>query len=87
MRDDDFCTLFTSDSTQITRLDKLVERWPELYKVIETTDYGKTYKFPKRLVSFRNSITTRENFDEGAFQKRSESFGIYVKSSQKFLDK
>lgn len=60
MRDEEFATAYCSDSTWITKFDKLVEKSPELFKVVAETDYGKTYKFPKRLISIRSSIVTRE---------------------------
>ena len=67
MRDEDFATIYCSDRTWITKMDKLVEKSPNLFEVIAETDYGKTYKFPKRLISIRSSIVIREMTDE---QKR-----------------
>ena len=64
MRDDEFATAYCSDRTWITKMDKLVEKSPDLYKVIAETDYGKTYKFPKKLLSLRSSIITREMSEE-----------------------
>lgn len=64
MRDEDFATAYCSDRTWITKMDKLVEKSPDLFAVIAETDYGKTYKFPKRLLSIRSSIVTREMTDE-----------------------
>ena len=64
MRDEDFATIYCSDRTWITKFDKLVEKSPNLFEVIAETDYGKTYKFPKRLISIRSSIVTREMTDE-----------------------
>lgn len=64
VRDEDFATAYCSDRTWITRFDKLVEKSPELFEVIAETEYGKTYKFPKRLISIRSSIVTREMSDE-----------------------
>ena len=64
MRDEDFATAYCSDRTWITKMDKLVEKSPNLFEVIAETDYGKTYKFPKRLISIRSSIVTREMTDE-----------------------
>ena len=64
MRDEDFATVYCSDRTWITKMDKLVEKSPSLFEVIAETDYGKTYKFPKRLVSIRSSIVSREMTDE-----------------------
>lgn len=63
-RDEDFATCYCSDTTWITKMDKLVEKSPSLFKVIAKTDYGKTYKFPKRLISIRSSIVTREMTEE-----------------------
>ena len=64
MRDEDFATAYCSDRTWITKMDKLVEKSPNLFEVIAETDYGKTYRFPKRLISIRSSIVTREFTDE-----------------------
>lgn len=64
MRDEDFATAYCSDRTWVTKFDKLVEKSPDLFEVIAETDYGKTYKFPKRLISIRSSIVTREMTDE-----------------------
>lgn len=64
MRDEEFATAYCSDRTWITKFDKIVEKSPDLFEVIAETDYGKTYKFPKRLISIRSSIVTREMTDE-----------------------
>ena len=64
MRDEDSATIYCSDHTWITKMDKLVEKSPALFELIAETDYGKTYKFPKRLISIRSSIVTREMTDE-----------------------
>ena len=64
MRDEEFATAYCSDRTWITKFDKLVEKSPDLFEVIAETDYGKTYKFPKRLISIRSSIVVREMTDE-----------------------
>lgn len=64
MRDEYFATAYCSDRTWITKMDKLVEKSPNLFTVIAETEYGKTYKFPKRLISIRSSIVTRDLTDE-----------------------
>ena len=64
MRDEEFATAYCSDRTWITKFDKLVAKSPNLFEVIAETDYGKTYKFPKRLISIRSSIVTREMTDK-----------------------
>ena len=71
MRDSDVCTVYTSDSTVMTKLDKLAENensphW-KLKSEHKTTDgelVGKTYETNKRLISFRANITTREMTEE-----------------------
>ncbi len=61
-RDEEFATAYCSDSTWITKFDKLVKKSPKLFSVIAETDYSKTYRFPKKLISIRSSI--RELSDE-----------------------
>lgn len=64
VRDEDFATAYCSDTTWITKMDKLVAKSPDLFVVVAETDCGKTYRFPKRLISIRSSIVTREMTDE-----------------------
>lgn len=61
-RDEDFATAYCSDKTWITKFDKLVKKAPDLFTVVYETDVGKTYRFPKRLISIRSSI--RQMTDE-----------------------
>ena len=61
-RDEDYATIYCSDNTWITKMDKLVDKSPNLFKLIEQNDISKTYRFPKRLISIRSSI--REMTDE-----------------------
>lgn len=63
-RDEKHATAYCSDRTWMTKFDKLVEKSPDLFEVVAETDYGKTYKFPKRLISIRSSIVTRELTEE-----------------------
>lgn len=54
MRDENFAKIYTSDSTQITRLDKLCETSPKYYSLIADTGRGRTYRLSdKSLISFR----------------------------------
>lgn len=63
MRDEDFATIYTSDTTQMTRLDKLCRTSPDMYSLIANTGRGKTYKVAdKGLISFRSK--KREMSDE-----------------------
>ena len=53
MRDEQFARIYTSDTTQMTRLDKLCENNSDMYKLIEDTGNGKNYIcYDKTLVSF-----------------------------------
>ena len=63
-RDEALATAYCSDRTWITKFDKLVKKSPALFKVISETENGKTYQFPKRLISIRASITTRKMSEE-----------------------
>lgn len=70
-RNSDICTVYTSDSTVMTKLDKLVENpkaphW-KLKKEHRSQSgelVGKTYETHKRLISFRADISTRELTEE-----------------------
>lgn len=71
MRDGEECTIYTSDSTVITRLDKLAasRNAPQWELAKEHYDkngelVGKTYRTNKRLISFRSEIVRREMTEE-----------------------
>lgn len=54
MRDEDFATIYTSDTTYMTKLDKLCKTSPNMYSLIADTGRGKTYRLEdKTLISFR----------------------------------
>ena len=44
MRDEDFATIYTSDTTYMTKLDKLCKKNPDMYSLIADTGIGKTYR-------------------------------------------
>lgn len=55
MRDESFASIYSSDSTQITRLDKLCKINPDMYKCIEDNGISKRYICKdKSLISFRS---------------------------------
>ena len=55
MRDEDFLIIYTSDTTQMTRFDKLCINAPNVYELIADNGRGKTYKCKdKSLISFRS---------------------------------
>ena len=57
MRDEDFITLYTCDTTMITKLNKLLEASPDTYVITRQEKEGVFIKFPKKLLSFRRSLT------------------------------
>ena len=70
-RDSDICIIYTSDTTVMTKLDKLVEsdksphwRLKEEHRLLNGELIGKTYETHKRLISFRSNISTREMSNE-----------------------
>lgn len=63
MRDEDFATIYTSDTTYMTKLDKLCKASPNMYSLLSDTSRGKTYRVEdKTLISFR--AKKRELSDE-----------------------
>lgn len=63
MRDEKTAEIYTSDTTQMTRLDKLCKNNPDTYSLIADTGRGKTYLCKdKSLISFRSK--KREFTDE-----------------------
>ena len=65
MRDEPFATIYASDSTQITKLDRLCRTSPEMYQLLEDTGVGKKYLLKdKTLISFRSKKSNRILTDE-----------------------
>lgn len=72
MRDEDFALVYTSDTTQMTRLDKLCKTSPDMYSLIANTGRGKTYRVEdKGLVSFR---AKKREMSEEAKEAASQRF-------------
>lgn len=62
-RDEKFAKIYASDSTYITKLDKLCKESPEMYSLVDDTGRGKIYLLKdKSLISFR--AKKRELTDE-----------------------
>lgn len=54
MRDESYATIYTSDTTYMTKLDKLCKTSPDMYSLIADTGRGKTYRVEdKTLIGFR----------------------------------
>lgn len=72
MRDEEFAIVYTSDTTQMTRLDKLCKNNPDNYSLIADTGRGKTYKIAdKGLISLRSK---RREISDETREARSERF-------------
>lgn len=80
-RDEEFATAYCSDSVWMNKLDKLVEKSPKLFTVVKVTSVGKTYRFPKKLISIRSSVVKREFSDEER-QAMAERLRLARKSKQ-----
>ena len=64
--------VYTADPVMIRKLDKMVEKYPDQYKVIKEDDVSKTYQFPKKLIRFGAPIT--KVYTEEEKQKLREQF-------------
>ena len=64
--------VYTADPVMIRKLDKMVEKYPNQYKVIKEDDVSKTYQFPKKLIRFGAPIT--KVYTEEEKQKLREQF-------------
>lgn len=49
--------VYTADPVMIRKLDKMVEKYPNTYKVVKQDDESKTYQFPKKLIRFGAPVT------------------------------
>lgn len=63
-RVDAVCQLYASDSTWITKMDKLCKKNPKQIKKIAETKHGCTYEFPKKFLSIRSKETKKNLTDE-----------------------
>lgn len=70
-RDSDIAKVYTTDSTMITKLDKMVKKQPDKYKIVKQDEYGKWYTCPKKLIGFR-CAATHKTISEEERSKRAE---------------
>ena len=77
-RDEDVAHIFTSDTTVMTKLDKLVENGASEFERVELEPdgslYGKWYTCPKRCISFRARPMSEER--RKAMSERAIAEGI-----------
>ena len=71
MRDQDFAIVYTSDTTMITKFNKLCKNSPEYYSLIERNKYGNRYKIAdKTLVSYRQKKKEMSEENKNAASER-----------------
>lgn len=46
-------SVYTADKSVMAKFDELVNSYPDTYKLIEVTEYSKTYEMPKSHISYR----------------------------------
>ena len=63
-REDNYLTIYTSDSTTMTKLRKLMKAEQSEWTLLKETDWSMEVKAPKNLLSFRTKKTTRNMSDE-----------------------
>ena len=84
MRNDGYAEIFTSDSTQMTRLDRLCKTNPDMYSMIREEGWGKTYRCnDKSLISLRSKKRTVTDEQR---QAASERMKKYQTTKQSNLD-
>ena len=69
-------TIYTADPVVIRKLTKLIDAYPEDYKLIRKNDFSLECSFPKKLIQFRKPIhLTQEQKEKAAlnFKKNLES--------------
>ena len=84
LRKDDLAEIYVSDNTWITKLEKLCQKSPDLYKKVNETEWGSTYTFPKRLLSLRSCIKT-VSFTEEQKQEKARHMRDIAKKKRENL--
>ena len=70
-RQDEDMSVYTSDKTMMTKLDKKVKAYPDTWRLVETIKdmkgevVGKRYTAPKKLCSLRNNTVTHASNPRG----------------------
>ena len=62
-------TVYTRDKSVMRKLDRLVEAYPESYRLVDQTDIDKTYSMPKSYVTYRKSRMLSDKQREQARQR------------------
>lgn len=62
-------TVYTRDKSVMRKLDRLVEAYPESYRLVDQTDIDKTYSMPKSYVTYRKPRMLSDKQREQARQR------------------
>ena len=65
-------TVYTRDKSVMRKLDRLVEDYPDSYKLLRQTDIDKTYSTPKSYVTYRKPRMVSDEQREQARQRMSK---------------
>ncbi len=65
-------TVYTRDKSVMRKLDRLVEDYPDSYKLLRQTDIDKTYSMPKSYVTYRKPRMVSDEQREQARQRMSK---------------
>lgn len=71
--DSDVATLYSAYPKWIRKMDKLVEQYPDIYKLVGETDVSKTYSMPKEYISCRKPRNYSDAYRE---QKRNHAHAL-----------
>jgi hypothetical protein len=66
-------TVYTRDKAVMRKLDTLVNEYPDVYKLINVTEYDRTYEMPKLYVKYRKP---RQMTDEQREKARERIKGL-----------
>ena len=71
MRDEQFAKVYTSDTTQMTRYDKLCKQYPDMWSCVSDDGYSKSYMCKdKKMISARGQKRKISDKQKEAFSKR-----------------
>jgi hypothetical protein len=69
-------TVYTRDKAVMRKLDTLVIKFPEVYKLTNETEYDRTYEMPKSYVNYRKPRQVTAEQREKARQRIKQLNGI-----------
>lgn len=70
MRTEDQAYLYCSDTTWITKMEKLMDTNPVDFTIHSEDEFGKTYRFPKKFITIRGKQKTLTEEQKKALSER-----------------